>query len=134
MNSKMSAIGGKKTLLVLGFSAGMFLIAGTAFGATYAPDANQVQAQTGQTTLGQAQPQAFAVPVDTSGDFWFARGGQTGMMRVAGGSQYPPMMQFGFNNNIIAWYQLMHIITMAMVWVVLLLLIGYLWKLNKKHK
>lgn len=127
-----------KKISIAVFSLAAFLLAGTALAAA---NATGVNSQSGQEIVQQAPTQTFTAPADSSGNVWYGQPGNFFMMRgqpyfagASGNSQYQPMMAWGYGNNFLAWYHLMCVITVALIWVVLLLLIGFLWKLNKKHK
>lgn len=70
---------------------------------------------------------------------------QAGMMTTAGqgnvmyrsaGMMLPPVFTYGMSGQSTqaSWFGLMFILTVAMVWVALLLLIAFLFKMLKKHK
>lgn len=137
----------KKTLFALGASVGMFLVAGQTLAVAVAPgslnpnmlqtmeqNSQQMQAymaQLAQGTLSSQDQMAMATLMQpTPGNFTMAIGGTQGNMgyRVMAGK--PGLGHSGQA----AWFGLMFIFTVMMVWVVLLLLIGVLWHHLKKHK
>ena len=139
----------KKVLFGVGVSVAMALVASQALAVAFAPgvmgnfDAMQQQsqqmqaymAQLAQGTLSPQDQMNMARLMQTRpGTFTMAIAGEQGDMgyKVMAGNA-GVFMARGHGNQA-AWFALMFIFTVMMVWVVLLLLIGVLWHQLKKHK
>ncbi len=123
----------KKILFGLALSTGL-LLALPVLGAT-TPTQNQ---PTSGTAVNQNQP--------ADGNYWqvglpcpMMQGGSAGIYSSqypCGGNVnyfHPRMMAYGYGHEA-AWFGLMFVLTVMLVWVVLLLLIAYLWHLVFHHK
>jgi hypothetical protein len=118
----------KKYLLPTGLAAFMLLAASQALAVAYEPGTDVEAA----TANAQASSKLITMPCLSEAQ-----------SLEAGNYSYPPCgkviykhspADMHFKGALGMWFGLMFIITVAMVWVVLLLLIALLWKLVKKHR
>lgn len=121
----------KKSMFAIGASLVLLLAAGTALAAAKAPVTGTSTSQSaGQPISGSYQIAPCPMMQGTAGYNMMYRGYPCQPVNYQSWRQ----MAYGsYASRQAAWYGLMFIITVALVWVVLMLLIALLWKHVKKH-
>jgi hypothetical protein len=112
----------KKTFLAAAISSALLLAASQCMAAAYAPG-NPVDNGVTPTSIQQTMPQSSPMGTYISPSGYQTMSAQPGAM----------MMAYS-NSRQRAWWGLLVIFTVALVWANLLLLIAFLWKHVKKHK
>lgn len=124
------------------FSLSMLLTAGSALAAATVSESGISQMpgfmekmQKGQLSA-EEQKSMYNVMQPQGGQnvLFFNKGAQPGMMAYGPGRQVELYKGGMVNGNAMVWMQLMSVISVALIWVVLLLGIALMWKqLRKKH-
>lgn len=115
----------KKVLLAVLASAGLFALAATALAADYAP----VVMASGTAISAQGMPMMGQPPQN----MMYYNGMPSPMTYRTSMAQPAMAMAWGSGRDA-AWYGLVFVITIVLIWAALLLLIAVLWKILCKHR